>query len=70
MPPEQLYESIILSATGIIMMNRIISDNTTHRVVTSGIQVLSYLSTPDTRFLVQLRNPTDRLVRSLCDTLG
>lgn len=47
------------------MLNRIVSDNSTHRVVTTGVQVLAYMSTPDTRFLVQMRNPSDRLVSVL-----
>ena len=42
------------------MVNRIVTDNETHRVVTTATQVLGYMSPPDTKFLIQLRNPTDR----------
>ena len=42
------------------MQHRLISDNGTHKIVSTPAQVLGYMGTPDTKYLIQLRNPTDR----------
>ncbi|XP_067930546.1 carbohydrate sulfotransferase 15-like [Watersipora subatra] len=42
-----------------------IARNKTHLTLVTGIQFLAYMSTDDTRFYVQLRNPTDRVISNL-----
>ena len=48
------------SCAGAITHHRLISDNGTHKIVSITAQILGYMATPDTKYLIQLRNPTDR----------
>lgn len=64
---QNLFTIVILevvisrvSFLGAIMQHRLISDNGTHKIVSTPAQVLGYMGTPDTKYLIQLRNPTDR----------
>lgn len=55
---------------GNLMFNTVNRRNKTHLEVTTTMQMFGFLSTLDTRFLIQLRNPTDRYVQKVFGNLS
>ncbi|XP_067950521.1 carbohydrate sulfotransferase 15-like [Watersipora subatra] len=63
--PHVLHGHAYNGGPGTLMTNRKVLFNETHLVIASGMQFLGYMSTPATRFYIQLRNPTDRVISYL-----
>ena len=42
------------------MLNAKVAENSTHITLVTSMQFIGYMATQDTKFYVQLRQPTDR----------
>ncbi|XP_067930642.1 uncharacterized protein [Watersipora subatra] len=63
--PRALNGSLYNGGPGVLMTNTKVGLNDTHLVIASGMQFLGYIATQETKFYLQLRNPTDRVISYL-----
>ncbi|XP_067946781.1 carbohydrate sulfotransferase 15-like [Watersipora subatra] len=59
------HRSYLQSSPGNLLINNKVARNSTHITITTAMQYLGFMSTPETKFFVQLRNPSDRSISYL-----
>ncbi|XP_067950807.1 uncharacterized protein [Watersipora subatra] len=62
---EQLQKGYFQSSPGNLLINDKVTRNSTHITISTPMQYLGFMSTPETKFYVQLRNPTERTISYL-----